>query len=287
MGEKPNIEVKKVDNATPRVMFDTNTYRFIIDGVADNHGNAAETYQQIRQMIIEGKIEAFLSETLFTIEALRKNDRLSFMAMYKPKTSVIEKGSGSNFTIDLTIGPSENQMADFKDTEYLGDYYRKAVALGFKIIRMPRTAGITNADIPFESLYVVEDFDSYYSLACEVGDKIEANGGGMAFVDEMLHPYKNRKNPMKALFDDVNRLSLNEKKRKIKEVAKAFAEMSDGDSVASSIGLGCYAFCSNDKAKDAGASSVMSENNVEWLKDEYGFNKVTPTELLELLDDNE
>ncbi len=55
MGETPNIEVKKVDNATPRVMFDTNTYRFIIDGVADNHGNAAETYQQIRQMIIKGR----------------------------------------------------------------------------------------------------------------------------------------------------------------------------------------------------------------------------------------
>ena len=37
----------------PRVMFDTNTYRFIIDGVAD-HSNSAEIYQQIRQLIIEG-----------------------------------------------------------------------------------------------------------------------------------------------------------------------------------------------------------------------------------------
>lgn len=283
MAEEADIDTKMVNNAKPRVMFDTNTYRFIIDGVADNHGNSTETYQQIRQMISDGKIDAFLSETLFTIEALRKKDRLSFMAAYKPKISTQEEVKGSVVNLTFTMGPSDDQMADFKDTEPLGDYYKRAVSLGFKIIHLPRIAGITNAEISQESLYKVEDFDSYYKLACEVGDRIEERGGGAAFVEELLLPYSNRRDKMKALFDEVNSLPANERTRKIKEVAEAFAEMSDGDSVASSIGLGCCAFCTNDNAKNAGNKSVLSDENVIWLAVDYGFKKLNPTALVELL----
>lgn len=185
MAEVADIKRKKVDNAIPRVMFDTNTYRFIIDGVADNHGNSAEIYQQIRQMIIDGKIEAFLSETLFTIEAIQKKDRFHFMASYEPTISVDERMEGNILKLRFELKPNETQ------------------------------------------------------------------------------------------------------KEKIEEVAKAFAEMSDGDSIASSIGLECFAFCTNDSAKKAGVFSVMSENNVAWLKEEYGFKKLTPTELLEHLRESE
>lgn len=270
----------------PRVMFDTNTYRFIIDGVAD-HSNSAEIYRQIRQLIIEGKIDAFLSETLFTIEAIQKKDRLSFMSTYRPKVSSNGKIKGEQVSTTIALGPSEDQMADFSETGPLGDYYRHAIEIGFKIVRMPRIAGIINAEIPNEELYHVPDFTEYYELAAKVSKEIENRGGGMAFVENLLIPYKDKAGSMtgqlRLLVADVNRLSQNEKERKIEEVAKAFAEMSDGDSVASSIGLRCYAFCTNDRARNAGSQSVMSNDNVEWLKHEYGFNKVTPTELVEFL----
>jgi len=273
---------------TPRVMFDTNTYRFIIDGVADQ-SNSAETYRQIRQWIIEGKIDAFLSETLFTIEAIRKKDRLSFMSTYQPKVSSKEKIKGSQVSTTISLGPSEDQKVDFNETGPLGDYYKRAMKIGFKVIRLPRIGWITNAEVPYESLYQVPNFNEYFELAAKVSEEIEERGGGMAFVENILIPYKGKANniisQLKLLLDDVNKLSPDERERKIEKVAKAFAEMSDGDSVASSIGLGCCAFCTNDKAKESGEQSVMSDSNVVWLKEEYGFNKMLPTELVAFLID--
>lgn len=270
----------------PRVMFDTNTYRFIIDGVAD-HSNSAEIYQQIRQLIIEEKIDAFLSETLFTIEAIRKKDRLSFMSTYQPKVSSKEKIKGSQVGTTITLGPSEDQMVDFSETGPLGDYYKRAMEIGFKVVRLPRMGWITNAEIPYESLYHVPNFKEYFELAAKVSEEIEERGGGMAFVENILISYKGKANniisQLKLLLDDVNKLSQDERERKIEEVAKAFAEMSDGDSVASSIGLRCYAFCTNDSARNAGIRSVLSAGNVEWLKQEYCFKKMTPAELVESL----
>lgn len=291
MAEVADIEVKKVDNAIPRVMFDTNTYRFIIDGAVDNHGNTADTYQQIRQMIIDGKIEAFLSETLFTIEAIQKKNRLSFMTAYEPEVSVSisvdEDPAGGTMSFQFIIGPSETQKVNLSETGPLQDYYNRAVALGFKIVRFPRISGITCDTINFDSLYKADDMDAFLAKAFEVSEKIEERGAGEKFIDNVLAPYNDKTNDPSKKFDllaeDIKKLPANEQRKRIEEVAKAFAEMSDGDSIASSIGLGCCAFCTNDKAKDAGVSSVMSDSNVAWLKEEYGFNKVTPTELLEFL----
>ncbi len=272
--------------AIPRVMFDTNTYRHIIDGTADQ-SNSAEAYQQIRQMIIDGKIEAFLSETLFTIEAIIKKDRLAFMSVYRPKITVDEKVVGSTINSTYTIGPDDRHKVDFNETGPLRDYYERAKILGFKIVRLPRIGWITNAEIKAEDLYKSADFSAYFTTACEVSEKIEFHGCGMQFVLDLLTPYDCVTNDIsrkfELLLEDVNKLPLLERKKKIKEVAEAFAEMSDGDSVASSIGLDCCAFCTNDNAKSAGDRSVMSGSNIEWLKGEYGFNKLTPTVLVKFL----
>ncbi|GAI59278.1 unnamed protein product, partial [marine sediment metagenome] len=68
-----------------------------------------------------------------------------------------------------------------------------------------------------------------------------------------------------------------------KKIAKAAAEWADGDSVAISIALGCDYFCTRDQAKGAGSKSVLSQENLEWLKADYGFKTITPEELANLI----
>ena len=279
----------KLEHIVPRIMFDTNTYRNIIDGTADNN-NSSEVYTRINALIKEGKIEAFLSETLFTIEAIIKKERLSFMSQYNPQVNTRTTVRGNMVAINATLGPDMNHMVSFEGSEPLGDYFRKALEIGFKIIRLPRICGIQNAEIDDSMQYIFSlssDFDSYYTKACEVGEKIEEKGAGMSHVDRLLSQYDTRTNDLFCKFDylmhDVNELPHEQRKAVIKKVAKAIAEVSDGDSVASSIGLRCDAFCTNDRAVNAGEGSVFSAENVNWLKEQYGFNKLTPTELIDFL----
>ena len=273
-----------------RVMFDTNTYRRIIDCSADAN-NTEVVYRKINEMIKNNEIEAFLSETLFTIEAIKKVDRLGFIANQQPNiSSKIHTGNNSAH-IHFMLGPDNEHSVNFEGTGPLKDYFLKALNLGFKIIRLPRIGGILNREIDDDVLFKFDnpsDWSNYYGKACEVGEDIEKKGGGFAHIEELLRYYDDSSNSIlhkfKLMFDCVNSLPINERKTKITKVAKAIAEMSDGDSVASSIGLNCMAFCTNDKAIGAGEKSIFSDDNIQYLRDTYGFNKLTPTELIEFIE---
>ena len=67
-------------------------------------------------------------------------------------------------------------------------------------------------------------------------------------------------------------------------IAKAVAEWADGDSVASHIAINGDYFCTNDNAKKAGSNSVLSDKNIQVLNTEYGFKKISPTELAKLIE---
>lgn len=269
-----------------RVMFDTNTYRHIIDCTADNN-NSATVYARLNNMIRKGKIDAFLSETLFTIEAVKKNDRLAFMALQQPKMTTRTQAVGRKVEMTFTLGPDEKHKVDFEGTGPLKDYFEKAQQLGFKIVRLPRIAGILNAEISDKQLFKINNADAYNAYiekAAEVGEMIESKGAGFTHVEQILSRYDNiTKDIYKKfdlLFSDVNRLPDAQRRTEMQKVAKAIAELSDGDSVASSIGLNCDAFCTNDRAVAAGQNSVFSASNVTWLQNDYGFNKLTPSELV-------
>ena len=67
------------------------------------------------------------------------------------------------------------------------------------------------------------------------------------------------------------------------KIAKAAAEWADGDSVAISIALGCDYFCTRDQAKGAGSKSILSQVNLTWLKNDYGFETILPEDLAKLI----
>lgn len=283
------IEKSFFENALPCIMFDTNTYRYIIDGTGD-HKNAENVYVELHNLIKTHKIEAFLSATMFTIEAIIKKDRLAFMSRYNPKIYTEESQEGNTINIQMTLGPDLDHMVDFEGTEPLGDYFHKAIELGFKLVKLPRICGVKNAEITddvFLKIRPAADYDKFILKASEVGDQITSRGAGMAHIIELLSPYDaitaNIFTKFDLLFHDVNKKTISQRKVEIERVAKSIAELSDGDSVAASIGLECDAFCTNDRAINAGVRSVFSEENVNWLKEQYRFNKLTPTELIEFL----
>ncbi|MNC62754.1 hypothetical protein D3C75_1128090 [compost metagenome] len=57
----------------------------------------------------------------------------------------------------------------------------------------------------------------------------------------------------------------------------------DGDALSAHYGYGIKYFCTNDKARGAGSKSVFSIENRKKLKDKFGIDIVTPTELIEFI----
>ena len=58
--------------------------------------------------------------------------------------------------------------------------------------------------------------------------------------------------------------------------SKAIAEWADGDSIACHVAVGGDYFCTRDIAKSAGNKSVLSKQNLKWLKDDYNVNVISP-----------
>ena len=69
-----------------------------------------------------------------------------------------------------------------------------------------------------------------------------------------------------------------------KKLSAAISEWSDGDSVALHIAYGIDYFCTNDQAKNSGTKSVFNPAIQAKLLDEFNFRKVTPAELLQVIE---
>lgn len=276
-----------MENKKLKVMFDTNTYRHIIDETADEN-NTKDVYSFIANAIKNGKIEAFLPETIFGIEAIVKKERLSFFANTHPKITCKEKYEDNGINITFTISPDNHNTVNFDECEPLRNYYHKVIEMGFKILSIPRIGGIINREINRDSLYFPkEEYHQYMDKLSEVSTYIKDLGAGEYQLRELLKPYEGNASDFFQRFDylfkDVNGMPDDEKRKAINKVAKVIAEFSDSEAVSASIGLDCDAFCTNDCAKSAGVTSVFSEENVKAISEKYKFNKVTPTELVTLI----
>lgn len=80
-----------------KVMFDSNTWRLVVDPDLNNEDKDFESLKLIHSAILDGKIEPYLSETIFTLEAIVRKHRQGYFAKSRPKiTSKIEEGSDTS-----------------------------------------------------------------------------------------------------------------------------------------------------------------------------------------------
>ncbi len=258
------------------IIFDSNVWQIVT--IPDEYPNEASLsdFKKIHQAIIDKKIEPYLSETVFTIEAIRKVERQDFFSSTKVKIDVKEKdGKDNSVSLEFTVGPNEDDAINFDDRPILKKYFDEAIKLGFKIVRLPRFGGLVNLEVDTVRFKQEgENLSKYLDTVFEVVRKIEEKGAGITLIKEIGKQYGNpvwMKGLKKAPESDR------------KKIAKAAAKWADGDSVAISIALGGDYFCTRDQAKGAGNKSVLSQENLAWLKTDYGFQTITPEELAKLI----
>jgi len=252
-----------------KIIFDSNVWQIVTLPTDFPNEPLLADFIKINQAIIDKKIEPFLSETIFTIEAIRKVERQDFFSSTSPKITTKEEiTNDGHISLSFSIGPNEKDAIDFSERPILKKYFHEAIKLGFKIARLPRIGGFINPEVNAVRYKQTEaQLSVYHDKVFEVVKKIENAGAGMKQIEEIGKQYGNQnwfKGLKKAPESDRNK------------IAKAAAEWADGDSVAISIALGCDYFCTRDLAKGAGSKSVLSATNLAWLTTDYGFNTILP-----------
>jgi hypothetical protein len=256
------------------VTFDSNVWRKVAS--PDNFPKDPDILinKKLNNLINAGTINAYLSETIFTLEAIKRIDRKEVFKVYKPNFDVDIKegprGSGE-FELTFTMGPSKNNQPVLND--FLREHLNDAVTAGFKIISFPRTAGFVNAEVEqYIQKFRDEDFKEYYDKACEVAAIIEDMNCGFKWVENIGLKYD------KLIFVGLG----NAPDFETINIANAVAEWADGDTVACAVGIKSKFICTNDTAKAAGKASVFSQSNIEVLSDKFNFTLIKPKALADM-----
>ncbi len=255
-----------------KIMFDSNVWRIVSTPSKFPKEKSINDFQKIREAIVAGKIDPYISETAFTIEAIKKVHRKAAIAKKKLRieTETTEKDGG--VSLFITIGPSAGSKFDLNPI--LKNHFEDAVKLGFKIVRLPRIGSFFNIDVD-KNRYILppSELEGYQKKVFDIAGQIESYNAGFAHLKSIAANYGN------GLTDGMSKAPASEEQN----IIKAVAEWADGDSVAISIALACDYFCTRDKAKKGGVNSVLSTSNIAWLKREHDFKVISPEDLARLV----
>ncbi|ACH84608.1 MULTISPECIES: hypothetical protein [Acidithiobacillus] len=244
------------------------------------------SYPEIFSALKEGRIKGYFSQTYHSLEGIQRNERAEVLA----RTAVaVHSKSRTKDTVDLSI-----EIRHYRpplDDKYQGAV-KTALDMGLRALRGPARMvdGLTVRDTN-QSFYVIEPIEhmiAHREKAGEVAAAIEKRGVGRAISLNIGNKY----NELSGVTIDKPKLWLqglaqaNTDAQK-KKVAKAIAEWSDGDSIASHIGYGIDLFCSEDFGKNTSGPSVMNPDNRGWLSETYGVVFITLSELAEKLADGQ
>lgn len=262
-----------------KVIFDSNIWQIVT--IPDNYSDEPDLikFRKINDAILNKQLDGYISETIFTIEAIRKTERQDFFSSTNPtiKTNTKEEISGS-ISLNLRIEPNEKDAIHFDERPILKRYFDAAQKIGLKIAACPRIGGLTNPEIEAATLKLDGDIlTKYLDTVYAVGREIESKNAGISHIKQIGKKYKS--------IDDNHWLDGLKRSPETegKNIAKAAAEWADGDSVAISIALNCDYFCTRDQAKGAGNNSILSPANISWLQSTYGFKTITPEALADLI----
>lgn len=273
--------MKKAANLQPvpnplRITFDSNVWQPTV--LPDDFPNdaAIASFRVIHDAIKAGSAAGYLSETIFTLEGIKKSGRKKYFSEHRAKveTTVNPQPDGS-IHMRLVIGPDPTKGV--KNNPYLDKYLEAARALKFKVLRCNRVAGVKNVDIP-ESDFAPNDtvpFDQQNEKTGACGREIQARGAGIAQLQILGATYAGGRH----WTEGIGAAPGSEDNK----VVRAVAEWADGDSVAAHVGHQNDYFCTRDMASGAGSKSIFSESNRLWLVQTYGLKFVLPEELASLL----
>lgn len=255
-----------------KVTFDSNVWRPLVSPSIFPNDPNIKHFEVIRQAM-EGKLVfGFLGEAVFTLEAIKRMDRKEFFGHYKADVkTTTEIKTDNSVGMNFSIGPSKTSHAN--NNPYLEKHFNDARPLGFKLLRMPRIAGIVNMDLKPED-YAADErvpIKERQERCGQIAREIESKGCGISHIKKLGAKYA-KKRPW---IDGIKAAPQTDENL----IAKAIAEWADADAVAAHYGYDNDFFCTRDAAKAAGADSIMSASNQQWLNQDYKVVFVTPEEL--------
>jgi hypothetical protein len=226
-----------------RITFDTNT----LDPVTQPElaGAMRADCLAIHQALEAKKSEGFFCETIVTVEGVETH-----RGLFRP--DVVARAN-------------------------------RALDLGMRILSAPRIGGVRIND-PSGELYLKDPDEEAQSMRLKryeaIAVAIEARGLGFARALKVAELLANRASGAQSGF--VKRACASDR-RSINKVARAMAEWADGDSVAAHYAYAGDLFCTEDRARKAGASSVMHPSHRAWLGRAFKVKLVTIAELARLI----
>lgn len=262
-----------------RVTFDTNAIDRAVRPEILPQTLQHTDYLKIQQALTSGKIEGFFSETIVTLEGVQNVDRVDVFG----GTQIIKKlpdPSGPQQTEALVLEVSQPLRKPLHPLAQ--ERVKAALQIGMRALRTPRIGAMLIND-PDRKFFFYDDpagQSTRLDRTYELGREISGRGAGFAHIEAVSRRLAARDGVTEPWFKSLLRAKDEHEK---KEVNKAVAEWADGDGVAAHSGYGLDLFCTEDKAANAGAASVMSPANRAWLKTQYGVTFVTLFELAAIL----
>lgn len=257
-----------------RVTFDSNVWRQVASPHKFVKDSCIGTYQKINAACKAGQIVGYISETTFTLEQIKRDDRLAWLKSAANVPVPALSANVGSIRTSLSIGPSNSVVP--VAVQMVQDHLNDAYNIGVRILRSKRIAGPTNALLK-DSKYFLnyasdEEYHFYNDKNGEVARNLEKMGVGIANIKGIGAATGGH------WTDGINAIP-NSKKEHIAELV---AEWADADAVAASIAHNAMYFCTNDTAKrssNKGVVSAMSAAKSQAISTAFGIKFVSPDQL--------
>ncbi|MBK8172738.1 MAG: hypothetical protein IPK60_20705 [Sandaracinaceae bacterium] len=256
----------------PRVTFDSNVWRIVASPSQFPREPAIEQFRHINKLISQGKIRAFLSETLFNLESIPKAQRAAFLKSAVSRFRSNLSLSGDNRVL-ITVEAQHNPYPP--QPSFVADHVRDAISLGFKLLHCYRIATPLNP-IVNQDWYCEKSEASGEPLNERFGECVrfvEEMGCGRQWLVDIATKSSNGTEPWQS-----GLCRLDETEGDL--VSKAVAEWADGDSIAAHWAYGNDFFCTRDTGKSAGHASVLAPSNLKKLRAKFEVLVGAPEQLL-------
>jgi hypothetical protein len=260
-----------------KVTFDTNTFDKATrpDVYAKDHDHGS--FVKVHEAVKDGGIAGFLCDAMVTLEGNKVDDRAEVFGSTILATHIAEEGPE---TIRINLRPEQPIRSALHPKQ--AERFGAALALGIKFLGVPRI-GMPRVEVPNTDPYVPETeeeltkrLERYFELATA----IEGRGLGSAPAQRLARRLTNAVQTMPTPW--FKALGAPRDIHETREVARAIAEWSDGDSVAAHYGYGNDFFCTGDEARP-GRLSILDAANRAWLMADFGVCFCTIRELAALL----
>jgi hypothetical protein len=262
------------------VTFDSNTYRQAANPARSCRDAAPSDLLKINAALRDGRIRGYFSETIATLEGVRRADRMAVFGSTRLESTARESGPNS-VTISIAVKQDRQPLPPI-----LSKWIQESLKIGMRGLRGPaRVGGIRVSDDDgtfFEPDQSVAELARRLDKANEVATAIQRRGVGYAAAVSLGLQLSARDYAVGEWW--YRGLLRAQTETEQEKVIGAIAEWADGDSIASHVGYGIDLFCSADKGKKTGgAPSILDGTNRAWLSAEYGVRFVSLAELAVML----